>query len=203
MTKNLDHIVATARAKKQQRIGVDIDNTLIYLPIIAYINRKFGTNYTDADFKEWGLGNFPKEIADDVRFQFSNPEFMCRARGYLWSYPTIRDWHASGKKLFAITRRASNLYRDTWIQIEREFPGMFEDMFFVSPTDSKARILRKIEADVHIDDWDVEDSVKAGINTWLITNESTVYNHSHRSNIRLNQALGLRYVKLDEKKWKQ
>lgn len=204
MSKNLDGIISGIKAKKKEmRVGIDIDNTLIYIPTIAYINHKFKTNYTDADFKEWGLTNFPKEISDDVRYQFSNPDFMCRAHGYLWSYPTVRDWHAEGKKLYAITRRAPHLYRDTRAQIEREFPGMFEDVFFVGHNDTKSRILKKIDADVHIDDWDVEDAVRAGVKTWLITNETTPYNHHLRANTRLNQALALRYVKLDEKKWKQ
>jgi uncharacterized HAD superfamily protein len=203
MSKNLDGLISEIKSKKREiRVGVDIDNTLIYIPVIAYINHKFGTSYTDADFKEWDLSNFPVEIANEVKFQFTNPEFMCKTRGYIWSYPTVRDWHASGIKLYAITRRAPNLFRDTRYQIEREFPGIFEDVFFVSPTDSKARLLRKVEADIHIDDYDVDDTIRSGIKTWLITNESTTYNHHLRENTRLNQALSLRYVKVDEKKWK-
>lgn len=201
---NLDSIVASARSKKKEvRIGIDIDNTLVHIPVIAYVNRKFGTDYKESDFTEWGLTNFPKEIAEDVRMQFTNPDFMCRARGYIWAFPTVRDWAAQGYKLFGVTRRTPNLIRGTYDQIEREFPGLFQDIFFVNPSDSKARFLKKIDAEVHIDDWDVEDSLRAGIKTWLITNEHTAYNHGFRSNTRLNQALELRYVKLDETKWKQ
>ena len=202
MTKNLDHVVASIKRKRELRIGVDIDNTLIHIPVIEYINHKYGTDYKYSDFTEWGLSNFPKAIAEDVQRQFTNPDFMCRARGYMWSYPTIRDWHAAGHKLYAVTRRHPCLIRDTKIQIEKEFPGMFEDFFFVSPSDSKARLLKKVDADIHIDDWDVDDSIFSGIKTWLITNDYTHYNHGMRVNPRYNQALGLQYVKLDEKKWK-
>ena len=203
MAKNLDNIVETIRSNHSKRIGIDIDNTLIHIPVIEYVNKKYGTNYTYADYKDWSLANFPTEIANDIRYQFTNPGFMCRATGYLWSYPAVRDWVAAGHKLYAITRRASHLIRDTKIQIEREFHGIFEDVFFVSQNDSKARILKKVNADIHIDDWDVNDSVRSGIKTWLITNEYTHYNHHMRNDHRLNQALALRYVKLDEKKWKQ
>ena len=203
MAKNLDSIVNSIRSQNVKRIGIDIDNTLIHIPVIEYVNNKYKTNYTYADYKDWSLSNFPAEIAADIRFQFTNPAFMCRATGYLWSYPAVRDWVAAGHRLFAITRRAPNLYRDTKFQIEREFPGIFEDTFFVGANDTKARILKKLNADLHIDDWDVNDSIRAGIKTWLITNEYTAYNHHMRTDTRLNQALALRYVKIDEKKWKQ
>ena len=60
-----------------------------------------------------------------------------------------------------------------------------------------------VGADVHIDDYDVQDTTEAGIKTWLITNNETRYNWELREDVRLNQALELKYVKLgkDEEKW--
>lgn len=199
---NLDGIVSSIKRKRSTIVGVDIDNTLIHLPVIAYINHKFGTEYKDSDLSDWGLGNFPQNIREDVLAQFKNPDFMCRARGYLWCYPTLRDWHAQGARIFAITRRSENLIHHTYSQIDREFPGLFEDVFFVRETDSKTRFLKKIDANIHIDDYDVEDGLRAGVKTWLITNEHTAYNWNMRTNTKLNQAVALRYVKLDDQKWK-
>jgi uncharacterized HAD superfamily protein len=194
---NLDRLISEVKGRKHEtRIGVDIDNTLVHLPVIEYINLTYKTEYTEADFTDWNMNNFPKEIKEDVLNQFKNPEFMCRCRGYYGAYGKLRDLHASGVKLWGITRRAPNLINGTYAQIDKEFPGIFEDIFFVRPEESKVKYLTYINADILIDDWDVDDAVKAGFKVWLVTNEHTAYNHHMRSNTRLNQALAVRYVRL-------
>ena len=90
---------------------------------------------------------------------------------------------------------AFNLYNKTEQQILNHYPNIFQGMIFVKPNESKAKFLKGIDADIHIDDYDVEDSVMAGIETWLITNEETKYNHHLRNNLGLNQAARLEYVK--------
>lgn len=194
---NLDKLITEVKARKREvRMGIDIDNTLVHIPVIEYINLTHKTSYTEADFTDWDLSNFPKEIREDVFAQFKNPDFMCRCRGYYGAYGKLRDLHASGVKLWAITRRAPNLIGGTYAQIDKEFPGIFEDIFFVRPEESKVKYLTYINADVLVDDWDVDDAVKAGFKVWLVTNEHTAYNHHLRTNTRLNQALAVRYVRL-------
>ena len=199
---NLDNIVESVRRKSSTVISVDVDNTIIYLPIISYINNKFNKNYTDNDFTHWNISCFPEEIAEDVRYQFKNPDFMRRTRAFQWAYPTLRDWHASGARIFAITRRAPNLIRMTYDQLDREVPGVLEDVLFVNDDESKVKYLKRLGASIHIDDWDVEDSSRAGINTWLITNEQTHYNWNLRTNTNISSALELKYVKVNDKKWR-
>lgn len=194
---NLDRLITEVKARKREtRIGVDVDNTLVHIPIIEYVNHKYNTSYTEAEFKDWDLSFLPPEISKDVFEQFKNPDFMCRCRGYYGAYGKLRDLHASGVKMWAITRRHHNLINGTYSQIDTEFPGLFENIFFVKPEESKVKYLNYINADALIDDWDIEDAVKANYKVWLITNEHTAYNHHLRSNTRLNQALAIRYVRV-------
>lgn len=191
---NLDNIVKSSK-KKVKIVGVDVDNVLFRIPTIEYINDLFGTKYTYEDMNDWTFSNFPKEIQDEVFHAFRSTDFMCRTKPYWGNYCTLRDWKLEGHKIFAITRRAYNLYNKTEQQILNHFPNIFQDMIFVKPNESKAKFLRNLDEDIHIDDYDVEDSVMAGITTWLITNEETKYNHYLRNNLGLNQADCLQNVK--------
>lgn len=202
MKTNLDSVVSTIRSKsRKHRIGVDIDNTLFHIPVIEYVNRKYGTSYKDSDMTSWSLQNFPEAIRNDVLEQFRSPDFMCTLKPEWGTYGKLRDWHAAGNKIYAVSRRADSLFMQTGRQLEKEFPGLFEDYFFIRPNESKASCLKWLGCDVHVDDWDVEDSVNSGISTWLIVNEKTAYNESLRTNTGLNQALALQYVNLERPKW--
>ena len=194
---NLDNLIREVKTRKREtRIGVDIDNTLVHVPVIEYINHKYGTSYTEAEFSDWNMNNFPTHIKEDVLQQFKNPDFMCRCRGYWGAFSKLRDYHAKGVKLWAITRRAPSLINGTYAQIDNEFPGIFEDIFFVKPEQSKTQYLRYINADVLIDDYDVEDAIAENYKVWLITNEHTAYNHHLRNSTLINQALAVRYVRV-------
>jgi len=194
---NLD----TIYNKKKQTIGVDIDNVLFEIPIMDHVNRVFGSNYTMNDFKDWSFSNLPEIVRQEIFAAFSSSEFMCNTKPYWNNYCTIRDWHMAGHKLYAITRRSLNLIEGTRKQLEKHYPGLFEDFIFVTKNDSKARWLKEINATIHIDDWDVEDSLDAGIPTMLITNENTPYNWNLRKNPNLYQASSLQHVIIDHSKW--
>lgn len=206
MKTNLDAVVSSFKNKsKKHVIGVDVDNTLFHIPVLEYVNSKYkkedGSKYTHDDVTSWSFSNFPDYIRQDILEQFLNPNFMCTIKPDWGTYGKLRDWHSEGIRLFAVTRRASILGQHTWAQINKEFPYVFEDMFLVRPNESKASVLKYLGCSVHIDDWDVEDSIKAGIQTWLIANEKTQYNMHLRTNTLLNQALELKYVNLDRDKW--
>jgi len=200
--RNIDNLVAGFKSNTRGKvISIDIDGVLFRIPIIEYINAEFGEKYTYEDFTDWNLSNFPEHIRNEMFAAFRSTEFMCSTKAYWGTYSTLRDWKLAGNKLFAITRRDPNLIDGTRYQFEKEFPGLFVNCFFVAPNESKATYLKSINADIHIDDYDVEDSVAAGIKTYLITNEETGYNHFLRDNHKLNQALSLSHVKLDDSKW--
>jgi len=202
MKTNLDAVVSSFKNKSKKHIvGVDVDNTLFHIPVIEYVNKKYGTKYTNDDVTSWSFSNFPELIRRDILEQFLNPNFMCTLKPDWGTYGKLRDWHVEGIRLFAVTRRASILGQATWTQLNKEFPNVFEDMFIVRPQESKASVLKYLGCTVHIDDWDVEDSIKAGIQTWLIANERTQYNKELRTNTSLNQALEIKYVNLDRDKW--
>lgn len=191
---NLDNI-AKKRKSNVLNIGIDVDNVMFYIPILEHINSHFGTNYTDKDLSDWSFSNFPENIRHEVFSAFRSPEFMCSAKPYWGNYSTLRDWAAAGHRLYAVTRRSWNLYEGTCRQIDKHYPGLFMDCIFVKDNESKTKYLKSIGANVHIDDYDVEDPSTSGIKTWLITNDRTHYNHSLRDNIRLNQAESLSHVK--------
>ena len=198
---NIDTIVNKIKSKNKLTIGVDIDNVLFDTPIIEHINEVFDTKYTYEDQIDWDFTNFPEHIRQEAFAAFKTSEFMCSTKPYWNNYCTLRDWKLAGHTLYAITRRSVNLMSDTGRQLDRHFPNIFKDFIFVTPDDSKARWLKYVGADLHIDDYDVEDSVAAGIPTWLITNDKTKYNHKFRSNTDLYQATSLQHVRLDHTKW--
>lgn len=199
-TVNLDKLVKTHTANIRMRsnyrnIGIDIDNTLFYIPMIEYVNGKYGTDYRHFDIKDWNLTDFPEHIRQDVLAQFKNPEFMCQLRSLPGAFQTIRDWHAAGHKIFVITKRDFSIRRATEAMIDREFLGLVEEVGFVGD-DNKKAALRYYRITDFIDDFCVDDGLDLNINTWMITNETTVYNHSKRTDSRLNQAESLRHVRL-------
>jgi len=198
---NIDTIVNKIKSKNKLTVGVDIDNVLFHIPIVEHINEVFDTNYTYEDISDWAFKNFPDHVCAEAMAAFKSPEFMCSTKPFWNNYCTLRDWKLAGHTLYAITRRSVNLMSDTGRQLDRHYPNIFKDFIFVTPEDSKARWLKYVSADLHIDDWDVEDSVAAGIPTWLITNDKTKYNHKFRSNTNLYQASSLEHVKLDHTKW--
>ena len=87
------------------------------------------------------------------------------------------------------------LINSTWSQIEREFPGMVEDIAFVAPEDNKKASLRYCRADLFVDDYYVQDGIDLNIPTWLITNDQTHYNHALRDLEYINQAESISYVR--------
>jgi len=197
---NLDTLVKTTNNSTRTRskllnIGIDIDNTLFYIPILEYINSKYNENYKHRDIYDWSFSNFPEHIRNDIFQQFKSSEFMCSLKGIHGTYQTIRDWHSAGHKIFLITKRDFCLQNDTYAQVEREFPGLIQDVGFVGD-DSKQAALRYYRIGLYIDDFHVEDSADIGIPTWMITNEATHYNHLKRTDMRLNQAEALRHVRL-------
>ena len=207
--RNLDNIVKQAkannfRANKRLVIGVDVDNVLFRIPMIEYMNETCDEKYTYENLTDWDLKNFPERARNEMLAAFRVPSFMCKSKPYWGNYSTLRDWKVAGHRLFAITRRSFNLISPTETQFDIHYPGLFSDCIFVPDGESKADYLLDIGADVHIDDYDVLDSVESGIKTWLITNEETRYNWGLRENVGLNQAHSLAHVRIgkDEEKWK-
>lgn len=200
MAKSLDHVVSDIRRAEKSRkrllnIAVDIDNTLITLPVIPYLEKVHGLKMKPADFTHWDFRNLPDAIRADLLSQFKNPEFVCTTRAIVEAYARLRDWHAAGHRIFLITKRDVSLFGPTWSQIEREFPGMVEDIAFIAPDENKKAALKYCRADLFVDDYYVQDGLDLGIPTWLISNDDTAYNHELRQNEQLNQALNISYVR--------
>ena len=71
---NLDRLISEVKGRKREiRIGVDVDNTLVHIPVIEYVNQKYGTDYKTGDMIDWEMSNFPANIREDVLRQFKNP----------------------------------------------------------------------------------------------------------------------------------
>lgn len=197
---NLDKLVKTHSSNIRTRtnmrnIGIDIDNTLFYIPIIEYINEKFGMTYNHYDLTDWYMNNMPEHIRQDVCSQFKNPEFMCQLKSIPGTFQTIRDWHSAGHRIYLITKRDFSIRRQTEAMIDREFLGFVEEIGFVGD-DNKKGALKYYRITDFIDDFCVEDGTDLNINTWMITNEKTVYNHSKRNIMKINQAENLNHVRL-------
>lgn len=189
---SLDRIV---KKSGQINVGIDIDNTLIRIPLIEAVNMKFGTSYTYSDLSDFSLSNFPDDVRDYMFDLHLDPDFMCKyAKPFDGTRDVLLKWKTKGYKLFAITKRDLSLKNATIQQFDEQFYGLFSDMEFVPTGRSKGDALKRFLIDVYADDYEVDDSLSLGIKTFLITNEFTRYNWHKRENLKLNQAAFIRHV---------
>lgn len=178
-----------------KKIAIDIDNVLINLQTMKYVNRILGTTYKESDFTDWDMNNFSDEVKDVAHEAWRNVRFMCyECKTFPGVHQTLRRWLEQGHRLYAVTSRHQDLVLDTVAQLNSSFPNYFnDDVYFVNGSD-KTSMFKKLGVQVVIEDWRVEDGLAAGAKTVLITNENTVYNHHKRDNIKLYQATSLAHV---------
>lgn len=188
-----------AKRRGQLHIGIDIDNTLVQLPVIQRINREFNTRYTEADLNDWSLSNFPEAIQEFIFDLHVDPHFMCvESKAAPGTRDVLIKWKTKGHKLYAISKRDPILAEATMTQFDQEFYGLFSDIEFVKKSTTKMDSLKKFGIDVYMDDYEVEDALALGLKTFLITNDQTHYNWHKRANTKLNQAAYIRHVHIED-----
>lgn len=117
---------------------IDYDSTLAntFQRQVEELNKEFGTNYTEEDFKDWGMINLPQEQieylwSDDV---FLSEEFQMSCQplpGAIEKLSEILDWR--GEKAYVISDRPQVLYGVTREWLDQQGLGDMELIFTRSP----------------------------------------------------------------------
>lgn len=110
------------------RIGIDIDGVVCDLmePVLAEINRKFGTEYTKEDITEWNPEGWtaqdgePIVLAREVRAFLSNRELALTPKPCEYAKAALAVLGSEGDSLVFITSRKDNKdimeYTAEWVK---------------------------------------------------------------------------------------
>lgn len=160
-------------------LGLDLDSTLVDLPIVERISRETGLEYKDSDFHDWHFSQFPEIYSKRSKELFKDIDFMCNLIPYPRTYTKLKNWKVLGNFLVLITARDRSIQGMTIKMVNDLFPDIFTHIDFVNPGQSKKDLMSKYKLDRWIDDnpRDVLGAMELGIKTFLISNEKTPYNH--------------------------
>lgn len=147
------------------RIGVDIDEVLVAFAerLLPFFNERHGRSLTTADFTSY---DFPKvtglplsECIETVRLWVGpKSETTMELVPYPDAKPALEKLKAHGHELSVVTGRHSFSHEATKRWIAREFPGIFEEIFFIAfrghdgDTTSKADVCKRHGLGILIDD---------------------------------------------------
>ena len=162
-----------------KKIGLDLDSTLVDLPVVAHISKELGLDLRDEDFHDWQFSQFPPVYASRSKELFKSVEFMCNLLPYPGAYSKLKEWKSFGNDLILITARDRSIQGMTVKMVNDLFPNIFTYIDFVNPGQSKKDLMSKYHLDIWIDDnpRDVQTSMDLGIRSFLISNAVTSYNH--------------------------
>lgn len=137
-------------------IAVDCDDTLF--PTAKYFidsyNKKFNASVDfehqhEPDYDGWGVGD--AELLQRLGM-LQDAEEYCQIEMYDDAARALNNLRAEGHRLVVITARKEHERPITELMIERDAPGIFDTIEFVGWHGSKHETLRKIGADVLVDD---------------------------------------------------
>lgn len=177
-----------------KKIALDLDGCLIGLKAIDLASEFLGYNYKEEDSKSWNMEMFPEDLMKKVKEYFSNPVVMCdKVKVIPEAQQKVREWYDKRYDLHIITARVEKIRYKTIEMLAQHYPEI-KRVHFVDYNESKQDILIKIKPDVFIDDGphNILDAMEVGINTILISNKYTKYNHHLRdkSHIKWVKHLG-------------
>jgi 5'(3')-deoxyribonucleotidase len=169
---------------KKLIIGVDLDNTLVSHPenAIKKAAKELGMEYKPEYAKDYSFGKLPEGIRNKVFEYFDTPSFATNLIVIPGSTNKLNEWKNLGHTLYIITARKGPIQRATQKYIHKHFP-MVDASYYVEMGTSKAELFSKLHLDVWVDDSpvDVPEAARMRIKTCLISNSSTPYNYSIKS----------------------
>ncbi len=169
---------------KKLRIGLDLDNTLILSKTIDIASKKLGYKFKEESSTDYQLNCFPEDLRQKVFEMFENPEFMCDlVKPIKGTQELIKKW-AKKHDLILITARSLSIGRRTIELVNKLYPQI-KDITIVGGNASKEEQFKLKFLDYWIDDnpRDVLIAKKLGINTIMVSNKFTKYNHNIRDNV--------------------
>lgn len=173
------------------RIGIDLDSTLIKLPVYDIVSQEFSQDVKEEDNKDWHLTVFPDQIRHRIYQLFADPVAMCeKVEPLKGANEKLLQWEKEGHDIILITARSLAIGRQTIKMVERFFP-MIKDINLVGLGSSKESVFKSKFIDVWIDDnpYDIMMAKDLGIRTILISNKYTKYNHHIRDRVEWVKAV--------------
>lgn len=159
-------------------IWLDCDNTLFNCFVVDRVLKDLKSPIKKVDVKSWELYELPEDVRQEVLKRFTLKEYMCNLQPIKGGYNKLLEWYAHGHKLNCITSRSLKIKYETEEMIKNTYP-VIEKIIVIDGGD-KTQYLKQENADLFIDDnpTHVKNSINAGIQSVLISNKNTQYNHS-------------------------
>lgn len=173
----------------KQRLGVDLDNTLIDLDVHKELFKRTNNHiFKKSDVRDWDYSTFPTHIKDEIFDLFMDKSFMCSE--HIQPFPNVQDKIKELNEkyeIILITARNMDLYESTQKMVNRLFPEI-KDFNTVGFNMSKKELFIDKKLDYWVDDspHGVIDALNLNIKTYLISNDNTKYNHHIKDFENLN-----------------
>lgn len=164
---------------------IDLDDTLVYTTIYKEVGKKHGLTISKKDITDWNLDPFPQYIKTEIYDMYLSTFWMCDViKPIFKAQEFITNLYNSSIPIHIITARAPCIRFETAEKVQELFPEFMDrinSIYFVDQGASKVEILKKLNADIWVDDSPkgCMDSLENGIKTVMISNEYTKYNHSY------------------------
>lgn len=173
----------------------DLDETLIQGDLISNTSAGLLKNglcdrlYTNRDIHNYDLKDLPDLVRERVLDNFSDPEYVWYKFPIPGAYYFVRELETQGHDIGIITARPQPIQSETKRFIQARFPHVTWTIGvnFVNDNErmgaeempSKLQLLRQLGPNYYFDD-NVDyciESKKLGIDTYLISNKHTPWNH--------------------------
>jgi len=174
-----------------KKIAIDLDTCMIALKTVDIASIILGYDYKEQDNKDWNFSIFPEDLRQKVFQFFDDPFIMCdHVKVIPGCQDKLEEWVHKGYSLEVVTARREKIRHKTVEMIHTKFPQI-SVVNFVAFDESKKEILKKINPDLFIDDapHNILDALEIGINTTMISNKYTLYNHHLRDKVKWVKAI--------------
>lgn len=172
-------------------IACDLDGCMVALKALDIASVILGYDYKEQDNKDWGYSLFPEDLRQKVFQFFDDPFVMCE---HVKVIPGVqekfREWVDKGYRIQVVTARREGIRHKTVEMVQTHFPEV-EAVHFVGFDESKRQVLEKINPILFVDDapHNVLVSLEMGLNTMMISNRYTKYNHHLRDRVKWVKAI--------------
>jgi len=175
---------------KRLRIGLDIDDTMINaVDTVTTLNNKlYGTTLGREDWfnnvpevlSRWGLRD-GYEVTDRVHELMAHSDYLATVAPVHGARETVSYLQSQGHDLFAVTSRPERIRRETLIELDICFPGIFSsetlfmiDAFSGDPTSAsvtKFAVAKQLRLEYFVDDLPVHANAlaKGGVKSLLFS----------------------------------
>lgn len=172
--------------KSKKIIALDLDGVLVGLKAIDLASDLLGYNHTEESATDWHMNCFPEELRLKILQYFSDPIVMCdKVKLIPESQKKVREWYDKGYELHIVTARVPEIRFKTMEMVDTHYPEI-TSVHFVGFNESKKDVLTKLNPIIFVDDSpsNILTSLELGINTKMISNRYTKYNHYLRDRVK-------------------